>query len=549
MQQLNREQKDVFYRIRQWCIDKVNDKNPEPFRVFINGGAGTGKSHLIKCLFYEMTKILSPYSANPDDIVVLLTAPTATAAFNIGGTTLHQAFSLPPALPFPYIYLREDSVNKLRSKLQHLSILIIDEISMDYDKHPQTGRLTLKEQPYDTSHDYLPAHLIVGQQARVMLIRNVDVACGLVNGAMGTVTEVLPPKQGLSMPQGVMVLFDNERICQNKTSLGSGHRAIMITKFEENLPKKAVRFQFPLRLAWACTIHKVQGLTTDAAVVSLKNIFAPGMSYVALSRVTSMAGLTIKDFDEKNIYCNEQIYKALKQMPLYLTVKDKPIHQNMVIILHNIQGLIPHINDIRSNSDISSANFICLTETWLKNETVPCLKGFNFLHKNRFSSYPSKKNVFKQLKRKKNGGVGIYIGHDQQCCLITLDSVNMECIVIFIKEINTNLVLIYRTETYPSSVFLDELYEVLFSLPQENENTSTIVLGDFNQDVLKKDSSIEQFMAKQGFSQVVSHPTTDGDTLIDHVYLYGNLQISTEIIQTYYSYHNMVSLNIKLPTM
>ncbi|XP_071137022.1 uncharacterized protein [Mytilus edulis] len=557
MQQLNREQKDVFYRIRQWCIDKVNDKNPEPFRVFINGGAGTGKSHLIKCLFYEMTKILSPYSANPDDIVVLLTAPTATAAFNIGGTTLHQAFSLPPTLPFPYIYLREDSVNKLRSKLQHLSILIIDEISMvgqrsllyinerlrqikqsgnalfgnicviavgdfyqlppvkqkclydlrpessfplwssnfslvelkqvmrqkddsvfahllnrlrvkrkdqlislqdksflksceqhtnppetlhifgtnkeveshnnqlieavckitqticaqDYDKHPQTGRLALKEQPYDTSHDYLPAHLIVGQQARVMLIRNVDVTCGLVNGAMGTVTEVLPPKQGLSMPQGVMVLFDNERICQDKTSR-TKHQAIMITKFEENLPQKAVRFQFPLRLAWACTIHKVQGLTTDAAVVSLKNIFAPGMSYVALSRVTSMAGLTIKDFDEKNIYCNEQIYKALKQMPLYLTVKDKPIDQNM-----------------------------------------------------------------------------------------------------------------------------------------ENENTSTIVLGDFNQDVLKKDSSIEQFMAKQGFSQIVSHPTTDGDTLIDHVYLYGNLQISTEIIQTYYSYHNMVSLNIKMPTM
>ncbi|CAG2194870.1 unnamed protein product [Mytilus edulis] len=341
MQQLNKEQKDVFYRIRQWCIDKVNGKNPEPFRVFINGGAGTGKSHLIKCLHYEITKILSTHSTNPDDIVVLLTAPTATAAFNIGGTTLHQAFSLPPSLPLPYIYLRDDTINKLRSKLQNLSILIIDEISMvgqrsllyvserlrqikqsgnalfgnicviavgdfyqlppvkqkclydlrpensfplwssnfslvelkqimrqkddsvfahllnrlrvkrkdqhislrdeallkscenhtippetlhifgtnkeveshnnqiiesvckitqtisaqDYDKHPQTGRLTLKEQPYDTSHDYLPAHLILGPKARVMLIRNVDVACGLVNGAMGTITEVLPPKR------------------------------------------------------------------------------------------------------------------------------------------------------------------------------------------------------------------------------------------------------------------------------------------------------------------------------------------------------------------
>ncbi|CAC5394403.1 unnamed protein product [Mytilus coruscus] len=130
MQQLKTEQKDVFYKIRQWCTDKVNGKNPEPFRVFINGGAGTGKSHLIKCMHFEVTKILSTNSANPDDIVVLLTAPTATAAFNIRGTTLHQAFSLPQSLPLPYIYLRDDTINKLRSKLQNLTILIIDEISM-----------------------------------------------------------------------------------------------------------------------------------------------------------------------------------------------------------------------------------------------------------------------------------------------------------------------------------------------------------------------------------------------------------------------------------
>jgi ATP-dependent DNA helicase PIF1 len=61
---------------------------------------------------------------------VLLTAPTATAAFNIGGTTLHQAFSLSKSLPLPYIYKRDDELNKLRSKLQYLNILIIDEISM-----------------------------------------------------------------------------------------------------------------------------------------------------------------------------------------------------------------------------------------------------------------------------------------------------------------------------------------------------------------------------------------------------------------------------------
>ena len=275
------------------------------------------------------------------------------------------------------------------------------------------------------------------------------------------------------------------------------------------------------------------------------------MSYVALSRVTSMAGLVIKDFDEKHIYCNEQICKALKQMPQFLTVESQPILQNeMVVVLHNVQGLIPHINDIRANTDISTANFICLTETWLEKKTVlPSLEGFNFLHKDRYSSYPSEKAEFQELQRKKHGGVGIYVGNHQQCCPVTHGSMNIECLVIYINEINTNLVLVYKPETYTTSLFLEELYQVLISVPHEDVNTSTIVLGDFNQDILKTNSSINDFMSKQGFAQIVSHPTTDGDTLIDHVYLHGNLQISVEIIQTYYSYHNMVSLRIKLPTV
>lgn len=67
--------------------------------------------------------------------------------------------------------------------------------------------------------------------------------------------------------------------------------------------------QYPLRLAWAVTVHKSQGLSLDAALIDLSQAFTPGMGYVALSRVRSLEGLYLVGLNDQALKLDQDIAK------------------------------------------------------------------------------------------------------------------------------------------------------------------------------------------------------------------------------------------------
>ena len=125
--------------------------------------------------------------------------------------------------------------------------------------------------------------------AVVMFIKN-NFEKGFVNGTLGTIVDF---NRGLPVVEtyaGKEILVENE----------SWH-------IEEEGKQKAKITQIPLRLAWAITIHKSQGMSLDMAEIDLSKSFVAGMGYVALSRIRSLDGLYLKGINNTALQVNDEI--------------------------------------------------------------------------------------------------------------------------------------------------------------------------------------------------------------------------------------------------
>lgn len=143
-----------------------------------------------------------------------------------------------------------------------------------------------------------PEILNLKKHAKVMFVKN-NFDMGYINGSLGEVIGfeedddhgILPK---VKLTDGTVLLVEPET-----------------WSVENDAGKTIASFQqIPLRLAWAITIHKSQGMTLEAAEINLSHTFEKGQGYVALSRLKSLSGLRLLGFNSQALELDSLAIKA-----------------------------------------------------------------------------------------------------------------------------------------------------------------------------------------------------------------------------------------------
>ncbi|KAG0701618.1 ATP-dependent DNA helicase PIF1 [Chionoecetes opilio] len=139
------------------------------------------------------------------------------------------------------------------------------------------------------------SRLVLKAGCQVMLTKNLEVGRGLVNGARGVVTGFGYENKGNPVVRFMSGVTSEIKYDRWSVSVTGGYTA--------------TRRQLPLKLAWAFSIHKSQGMTLDCAEMSFSRVFEAGQVYVALSRARNLKGLRVLDFNPSCVRAHPDVLK------------------------------------------------------------------------------------------------------------------------------------------------------------------------------------------------------------------------------------------------
>lgn len=182
-----------------------------------------------------------------------------------------------------------------------------------------------------------PESLELKKEAKVMFVKN-NYEKGYLNGSLGRVMtyndDGFPVIQ---LHNGAHIVAEPED-----------------WRIEDETGKLLVSYQqVPLRLAWAITVHKSQGMTLDSAVMDLSNTFEKGQGYVALSRIKGLEGLQLKGFNSTTLEVDRLALKADKRFQaLSEETEQEVLHEDLTKKAFNFikkSGGITNVDEIVEN--------------------------------------------------------------------------------------------------------------------------------------------------------------------------------------------------------
>ncbi|MGI9458976.1 MAG: hypothetical protein ACR2NF_03165, partial [Pirellulales bacterium] len=145
----------------------------------------------------------------------------------------------------------------------------------------------------------LEPRILLGKAAKVMLTSNINIGVGLCNGTTGVVKEIIyrPSSSAPALPLCVLCEFPKYTGPCFVPGQPKLVPVVPVTRRIETPGSRGTRTMLPLRLAWAITIHKAQGLTLDKVVLDIgSKEFSIGLMFVGLSRVRKLKDILLAPF-------------------------------------------------------------------------------------------------------------------------------------------------------------------------------------------------------------------------------------------------------------
>jgi lambda repressor-like predicted transcriptional regulator len=243
----------------------------------------------------EATEILNAIRENmmTDDLTKklhsrLVGSPHATPTkknSSAKSTTTHISSKNASSEHMTHLFTHNIDVDDINAR--RLNDLDTDSRSYDMETHGNPFLIeTLKKSCL------APARLQLKKGARVMFVKN-NFEQGYVNGTLGEVVSL----RGEFGGPVVKIMSTGKHLEVDRASWTIDEEGKVLAELK----------QYPLRLAWAITVHKSQGMSLDAVTVDLSKSFEPGMGYVALSRVRTLAGLTITNINDMALKVHDEV--------------------------------------------------------------------------------------------------------------------------------------------------------------------------------------------------------------------------------------------------